>query len=505
MTALFTWLGNSDFRASEDATGVDIGPILMALETGAYERLVLLSDHGRERTQNFVAWLSRKFTGATDVRYATLRSPTDFEDIYKAANGAVSTALAASPGLKVTFHVSPGTPAMAAVWVLLAKAKYGADLIESSREHGVRPVVVPFDLAAEFVPVGTKEADEALAHLVQGLPPAAPAFANIIYRCGAMKRVVAMAQRLAQRDLPVLIQGESGTGKELFARAIHASSKRKDAPFIAVNCGAIPLELIDSELFGHEKGAFTGAHTTRVGHFEAADSGTLFLDEIGELPLSSQVRLLRALQEQEVTRLGASKSRKIDVRIVAATNRVLPEEVRAGRFREDVFHRIAVGILVLPPLRAREGDLNLLIDALLAQINREATSQPGFKHKNLSVGARNLLLRHAWPGNVRELHNALLRASIWVPGEEIAAEGITEVLSLTSTGTDDAILGAALGEGFSLPDLMAEVARHYLNRAMEQSRGNKTEAAKLLGLGSYQTLTNWLLKYQPKKAGTDGA
>jgi DNA-binding NtrC family response regulator len=142
---------------------------------------------------------------------------------------------------------------MAAVWVLLAKAKYGASLIESSREHGVRPVVVPFDLAAEFLPVASKQADEALAHLVQGLPSAAPEFASIIHRCNAMKRVVAMAQRLAQRDLPVLIQGESGTGKELFARAIHASSKRKDAPFIAVNCGAIPLELIDSELFGHEK------------------------------------------------------------------------------------------------------------------------------------------------------------------------------------------------------------------------------------------------------------
>jgi transcriptional regulator with GAF, ATPase, and Fis domain len=155
------------------------------------------------------------------------------------------------------------------------------------------------------------------------------------------------------------------------------------------------------------------------------------------------------LQEHEVTRLGASKSRKVDVRIVAATNRTLPEEVRAGRFREDVFHRIAVGILALPPLRAREGDLNLLIDALLAQVNREATSQPGFKHKKLSVSARNVLLRHAWPGNVRELHNALLRASIWVPGEEIAAEDVAEVLSLTSSGADDSILGAALGEGFS--------------------------------------------------------
>ncbi|WAR43532.1 sigma-54 interaction domain-containing protein [Methylomonas rapida] len=466
---------------------------------------MLLSDHGQDRTQRFLTWLRSKFSGAIDVCYTKLRNPTDFEDIYVAANEAVSAALSSSPGLNITFHVSPGTPAMAAVWVLLAKAKYACNLIETSREHGVRPVVVPFDLAAEFLPIASKRADETLSQLVQGLPPASPEFSNIIHRCGPMKRVVAMAQRLAQRDLPVLIQGESGTGKELFARAIHASSKRSAAPFVAVNCGAIPLELIDSELFGHEKGAFTGAHTARVGHFESADGGTLFLDELGELPLSSQVRLLRVLQEREITRLGASKTRKVDVRIIAATNRILPDEVRAGRFREDVFHRIAVGILVLPPLRKREGDINLLIDALLAQINREAISQPGFEHKRLSVGARNLLLRHPWPGNVRELHNALLRASIWVPGEEMTAEDVAEVLALTSSPADDAILGAPLGEAFSLPDLMGDVARHYLERAMAQSLGNKTEAAKLLGLGSYQTLTNWLVKYQLKIDGTNGA
>ena len=327
----------------------------------------------------------------------------------------------------------------------------------------------------------------------------------LVGRSPAMQDIYRALARLMQTDLTVMITGESGTGKELVARALHNFGKRRNGPFVAINMAAIPRDLIEAELFGHEKGAFTGAHASRVGHFEAADGGTLFLDEIGELPLSSQVRLLRVLQEHEVTRLGASKPRRVDVRIVAATNRVLPEEVRAGRFREDVFHRIAVGILALPPLRAREGDLNLLIDALLAQVNREAISQPGFKHKKLSVSARNVLLRHIWPGNVRELHNALLRASIWVPGEEIAAEDVAEVLSLTSSGADDSILGAALGEGFSLPDLMADVARHYLERAMEQSHGNKTEAAKLLGLGSYQTLTNWLLKYQPKTSGTDGA
>ncbi|NGM87477.1 AAA family ATPase [Parapusillimonas sp. SGNA-6] len=505
MSILFAWLGNSDLRASLDESGGDTGPILMALETGAYHGLMLLSDHGPNKTHNFAAWLKGKFRGTVDVRHAKLRTPTDFEDIYLAANEAVSSALSSSPGLQMTFHVSPGTPAMAAVWVLLAKAKYGASLIETSREHGVRPVAVPFDLAAEFLPMASKQADDALELLMQGLPPAAPEFSNIIHRCASMKRVVAMAQRLAQRDLPVLIQGESGTGKELIARAIHASSKRSTAPFVAVNCGAIPLELIDSELFGHEKGAFTGAYAGRVGHFESAEGGTLFLDEIGELPLSSQVRLLRVLQEHEIKRVGATKARKINVRIITATNRVLPEEILAGRFREDVFHRIAVGILALPPLRSREGDINLLIDALLTEINREAASQPGFKHKALSVAARNLLLCHTWPGNVRELHNALLRASIWTPGDQITADDVADVLALTSRRPDDAILGAALGGVFSLPDLMGMVARHYLERAMAQSHGNKTEAAKLLGLGSYQTLTNWLVKYQIKKSGTDVA
>lgn len=509
MTTLFAWLGNSDIRASLDLSEVGLGPILTALKVDKYHRLVLLSDHGRQRTQGFVKWLMEMVGGEclVDVKYAKLRSPTDFEDIYVAANEAVSSALKADPLQKIVFHISPGTPAMAAVWVLLAKAKYGAGLLESSREGGVRPVEVPFDLAAEFLPVASKQADEVLSRLVQGFPPEAPEFASIIHRCATMKRLIAMAQRLAQRDISVLIQGESGTGKELFARAIHASSKRKSGPFVAVNCGAMPLELIDSELFGHEKGAFTGAHVNRIGHFEAADGGTLFLDEIGELPLPSQVRLLRVLQEKEVTRLGASKSRKIDVRIVAATNRVLSEEVHSRRFREDVFHRIAVGILVLPPLRAREGDLSLLIDALLDRINREASSQPGFNNKKISVGARNIIFRYAWPGNVRELHNALLRASIWALGEEITAEDMAEVLSLTSTYAtkDETILGIPLGEGFSLPDLIADVARHYLDKAVEQSHGNKTEAAKLLGLGSYQTLTNWLLKYRSKNAGTDDA
>jgi transcriptional regulator with PAS, ATPase and Fis domain len=305
-----------------------------------------------------------------------------------------------------------------------------------------------------------------------------------------------MAHRLALREVPVLIQGESGTGKELFARAIHQASSRNSKPFVAVNCGAIPPELVDAELFGHEKGAFTGAATARAGYFESADGGTLFLDEIGELPLASQVRLLRVLQEREVTRVGASAPKSINIRVIAATNRLLPEEIRGGRFREDLFHRLAVGVLQLPPLRHREGDLTLLIDSLLAGINADATSQPGYKHKKLDVSARNLLFKHHWPGNVRELHNALLRASIWASGEKITSDDIAESLAVTVTPAVDTVLGRPLNDPISLPDLLSTVSRHYLQRAMTQTHGNKTEAARLLGLGSYQTLSNWLQKYE---------
>ena len=178
------------------------------------------------------------------------------------------------------------------------------------------------------------------------------------------------------------------------------------------------------------------------------------------------------------------------------TNRVLPEEIRGGRFREDLFHRLAVGVLQLPPLRNREGDLTLLIDSLLARINAEASSQPGYKNKKLDVAARNLLLRHSWPGNVRELHNALLRASIWAFGEKITSDDIAESLSVTIKPAGETVLGRSLDSPISLQDLLSTVRRHYLQRAMAQAHGNKTEAARLLGLGSYQTLSNWLQKYE---------
>jgi len=495
MEILLAWLGNTDIRSSESTDSGELGPILSALQSRRFDAAHLLSDHSTQRTQAYVKWLAGFSKVSVRAHSVKLTSPTDFAEIYRAVDSLIRDVKRESTAAALTFHLSPGTPAMAAIWILLAKTRYPAKLIESSREHGVKEVSIPFDLTAEFFPASDKQADEELTLLMQGMPPATAAFTNIIYRCNAMRRTVAMANRLALRDVTVLIQGESGTGKELFARAIHQASARSAMPFVAVNCGAIPQELVDAELFGHEKGAFTGATAARPGYFESADGGTLFLDEIGELPFASQVRLLRVLQEKEVTRVGASKPKRINVRIVAATNRVLPEEVRAGRFREDLFHRLAVGVLLLPPLREREGDVGLLIDTMLSAINAEASTQPGYKHKKLDVAARNLLLQHSWPGNVRELHNTLLRASIWAVGDRISSRDITESLAVTVAPKGDFILGRSLASNIQLPELIRDVARHYLRRAMELTHGNKSEAARLLGLGSYQTLSNWLQKY----------
>lgn len=494
---LISWIGKADLEASASAPRSGIGPIAQALEAETYDAAVLISDYSNTRVEPFLEWLrSRSETHLTVQREPLPGGPTHFGQIYEAAVKVVTQVLdrhRRAAGL--TFHLSPGTPAMAAVWVILSKTRFPAQLIESSRSHGVRTVSVPFDIAAEFIPDLLREPDRRLKELSAALPPEAPEFANIIHRSRVMARVIVKARRVAPRNVMVLIEGESGTGKELFARAIHRASPRRDEPFKVVNCGAIPSELVESELFGHKKGAFTGAHETRIGHFEAAHGGTLFLDEVGELPLSAQVKLLRTLQDGRIVRVGSTTPRSVDVRTVAATNRTLVEEVASGRFREDLFYRLAVAVLHLPPLRERQGDVGLLLDLLLDQVNEEHATQPGYERKSISVNARNLLLSHSWPGNVRELLNTLHRVALWTPRTTIRSGDVREALLPSVARQTSRILDRPLDDGLNLPDLLAEVARHYLARALDETGENKTRAARLLGLTSYQTLTNWMRRY----------
>jgi transcriptional regulator with PAS, ATPase and Fis domain len=494
---LLAWIGNADLRAPAENEQVGVGPIAQALEARVFDEVFLLSNYDEKAVATYLKWLRGRSPARIEVVEEKLSGPTQFGEIHEAAVRAVQRALGdRGRDTSLTFHLSPGTPAMAAVWILLGKTRFPAELIESSRDHGVRTASVPFDISADFIPDLLREQDERLRQGSAAEPPDAPEFADIIHRSRVMSRLIQMARRVAFRNVPVLVEGESGTGKELFARAIHRASPRRDRPFISVNCGAIPVELVESELFGHEKGAFTDAKQPRKGYFEAADGGTLFLDELGELPGPAQVKLLRTIQEGEVVRLGSTKPLKVDVRIVAATNRTLTEEITAGRFREDLFYRLAVAVLKLPPLRERSGDVGLLIDHLLIQVNREAATEPGYKDKKLSAGARNLLSTHSWPGNVRELLNTLHRAAIWSDGATIALEDVRDALLPATTLARQEVLGRPLGSRLNLPELLKEVAGHYLARAMAEAQGSKKKAAELVGLPSYQTLTNWLERYE---------
>ncbi len=488
----------TDLKAASGDKSVGLGPVAQAVAQRSYGEMVLLNNWEQTTAENYVTWLQKKTNSQITLHNIPLSSPTNFGEIYQAASTIISKKIQEhGPGANLVFHLSPGTPAMAAVWILLAKTRFPSELIESSQAHGVRTASVPFDISADFIPDLFRKPDQTLERLASGLPAAAPEFDDIIHRSEVMQRVILKTRRIAPRSIPVLIEGESGTGKELFARAIHDASHRKDKPFVAINCGAIPSELVESELFGHEKGAFTGASAVRVGHFEAAHKGTLFLDEIGELPKKMQVKLLRTLQEGEVKRIGATQARQVDIRIIAATNRNLIDEIAAGSFREDLFYRLAVAVIKLPPLRNRAGDTSLLIDQFMEQINRESSNEPGYKHKKISASARNLLLLHSWPGNVRELQNTLTRAAVWSVDEEIGEKDIQEaLLPVPSAGKgNELVLNQPMGQGINLPEIMKSVAVHYLERGLAKTHGNKTDAAKILGLPSYQTLTNWLKKY----------
>jgi two-component system response regulator HydG len=291
---------------------------------------------------------------------------------------------------------------------------------------------------------------------------------GIVARSEAMRKVLDLATRVAKVDSTVLVTGESGVGKERVARYIHDESARVAHPFVAINCGAVPEGLLESELFGHARGAFTGATQDRAGLFEAASGGTLFLDEIGEIALAMQVKLLRALQERQVRRVGENKSRSIDVRIVAATNRDLPADVIAGRFRQDLYYRLRVIELHIPPLRERPDDILPLARIHLA----EAAARLGSKVVGFSPKATQQLVRYAWPGNVRELANAIERAVVLANGRRVDAGDLP----------DETASAAQKKEG-TIVRRLDDVERDAIFAALESVGGNKARAAEALGIG----------------------
>ncbi|HED10370.1 MAG TPA: sigma-54-dependent Fis family transcriptional regulator [Caldithrix abyssi] len=296
-------------------------------------------------------------------------------------------------------------------------------------------------------------------------------YAEMIGRSPAMKRIYDLIRRVASDDSAVLIEGESGTGKELVARAIHQSGKRADKPFIRVNCGALNDNLLESELFGHEKGAFTGAIRQRKGRFELADGGTLFLDEVSEISPHLQVKLLRAVQQKEFERVGGEETLRVDIRIVAASNRKLLQEVHAGTFREDLYYRLNIIPVTLPPLRERAEDIPLLAEYFLQRLNRQKKKNYGFSDEALKR-----MMHYAWPGNIRELENMVERLVVISPEAVITAETI------------DAFLGGQPARGLAaldrlpLDEALAVYEKRRLEEALEQCGHNRSQTARTLGI-----------------------
>jgi two-component system, NtrC family, response regulator AtoC len=312
-------------------------------------------------------------------------------------------------------------------------------------------------------------------------------FEDLLAKSPSMQHVFKTVQKIADYKTTALITGESGVGKELVARAIHRRSSRRGEPFIPINCGAIPENLLESELFGHRKGAFTDATSDRAGLFEQANGGTLLLDEIGELPLALQVKLLRVLQEETIRRLGDNRDMKVDVRILAATHRDLAAETKAGRFREDLFYRINVLAIPIPPLRDRREDIPLLIDHFVARNN----ARFGTHIRGLDTEARRQLLEYGWPGNVRELENTVERAMVLAEGDVLTADDLPERIR---EARDPVQLQLTSGE-LSIKKTARIIEEILIRRALQKTRGNRTKAAEVLEI-SHRALLYKIKDYQ---------
>lgn len=307
---------------------------------------------------------------------------------------------------------------------------------------------------------------------------------NIFYRNSKIQELLRILPKIAESNSNVLITGESGTGKEFFATALHNLSPRKENNFVAINCASLPEGLLESELFGHMKGAFTGAVSNKQGLFEIANRGTLFLDEIGDMPLSLQAKLLRVIENGTFRRVGGTEDIKVDVRIIAATNKNLQDEIGSGRFREDLFYRLNVIPIHLPPLRERREDIPLLIDYFLKKFSKTP--------KKVSPGAMKVLMNCPWKGNIRELENAIERIVLMTDQEEITVSDIPE--DIISLPTESTALPMLTENGVELDRIIEEIEKRYIREALRLSKGNKTEAAKLLNI-TFRSLRHRLYKY----------
>lgn len=375
---------------------------------------------------------------------------------------------------------------------LVLMSAYGSaqTAVDAIRHGAADYIAKPFNSAELLLTLKKVKARWHLLHdhqSTRGTISKSISYPSIVGKNPAMSEILETISRVSEHKTTVMIYGESGTGKELFARAIHNNSPRKNKPFIAVNCAAIPANLLESELFGHKKGAFTDATRDKKGLFEEAEAGTLFLDEVGELPLHLQVKLLRVLQENEIRPVGDSRVIPIDVRIVAATLRDLEQDAIEGRFRDDLFYRLNVVSIRIPPLRARKDDIPILVNHLIVKL-QEKLNLPVH---GIEKAALAHLLEHSWPGNVRELENCIERAMILTDGEKISLDSLPKTVRGT---TPQISISPIADDELSIKVHTRALEETLIRRALEKTGGNRTHAAKLLEI-SHRTLLYKLKEY----------
>lgn len=491
--ALVSFNGDRDPHSVSQSGALLEGPILTILKArNDFDKIILFSSRLREKAEE-----TRKIIGErwprvhVSVHELDIPNPTSYARILKALRDCLPELCTPDPSTEYYVCVSPGTPQMHACWLLLtASGEFPAKILQVVDPRHLEPGQDP---VLEIHPRGPEFPDVIPRVRMEEVPEVSPAEmekairnAGIVGRDPVFVKALEEAGRVAQYDrTPILILGETGTGKELFAKYIQNIGKRRGEAYITVNCAAFPENLIESELFGYVKDAFTGANQDREGKFHAANHGTLFLDEIGDMSLSAQAKVLRALENGEITRVGAVTAEKVDVQIIAATNKDIHEARREKAFREDLYRRLSVMVIPLPSLAERKGDIPLLAQELLRQCTEAYKKNAVFSQSTLTF-----LQSLPWPGNIRELRNVIKLSVILARQETIEPADLR---------FDQSVCAAAAPwipeprEGFSLEDYLKEIRAATMDRALEIAAGNQTLAAKLLGLSS-QAVSQYVTK-----------
>lgn len=493
---LLSFVGRRDPYQEDGAPG----PLLSLMGSRRFDRVCIFYNPDMEgeflsRAQDLAKNLSERLP---DVQWELIAipvdPPTDYELLFKCMNDACQRILE-THGTEAKYFIGldSGTPQMQTIWFILAQSNLvPATLLQgvpprfADGRYAVREVKLTLDtFPAITSPDALRRHLDILRTKIVRMESERAAFVADLEDTGLVGThpeflsAIERARLAAQSEAPVVIRGETGTGKERFAKIIHFRGSRKEGPFIPVNCAAIPHELVESELFGHEAGAFTDAARARKGYFELADRGTLFLDEIGDMPLSAQAKVLRALEEQEITRLGGEEAVPVDVRFIAASNQRLEDLIQQGRFRQDLYYRLCVIEVDVPALRDRRSDI-----ALLAQYFVEMLNEKKGVKKRLSRETLEVLMTHTWPGNVRQLENAIRAMHDLTPGKSLALDSLPRhvidgVAPPRPPSVDDIQIPP---EGFDLCGYLCELERLYYQRGIQLTDGNMAKAARLLGL-----------------------